>query len=179
MRPEMDGEDLLRAELMAVEPSPAFADGVRSRIQQRSAGSLMWLNAAAAVAVVAVTAAVATARRPAVEVEQQTETTPVVAAAIPDVMPSARVRAAKLAPVRQSPVAVARAAARAFEVIVSPDQAMLISRYLAARERLARDVEEADTATTLVSVTPIEVPLIKIELLPAPTIPNPNGGSNK
>lgn len=185
MRPGMDRDrteagtdpaDLLRAELMAVEPSPAFADGVRARIQQKSAGSLMWLNAAAAVAVVAVTAFLSTTRQPANEAVRQVQATPTVASATLDVAAanaSAALVAAALPRTARAAGESPRRSAPVFEVLVPSDQGLIVMSYLAAQAR----AEEDASAIAPVVVPPVEIPLIKIDPLPALTAAN--GGRNQ
>lgn len=143
-RMEMDGDafERLRAELRAIEPSAAFAAGVRARVAAESAPrvKLIWLGMAAtatfgvAVAVwswgTATTAPVIPAAAPAVASAPDLPV-PTVSPA-PPIEPVRVTRAVRRAP--RVAAAVAPAESR-LEVLVPPDEAIAIRQLLLSQRR--------------------------------------------
>ena len=168
---------------LAIEPSPAFAAGVRARVaESRRAAWLTWQELApAAVVVVAVLggflwragqvrvqpAAVGTPNAPAAMAARIAPDVPVARIASPD-----------------KPVSADRAAVRvttpaAPEVLVPPDQAMALNRFLAGlRARATAERQSADLSPVVLEelprINPVRIELITIDpLVPSP--PSPGG----
>jgi hypothetical protein len=177
MKPDIMDE--LRAELMAVEPSPGFAAGVRMRIEgRRVPRQALWLAAAASVGV-ATWATVAMPVKPDVAIspaafvsEVAAPVGPPATSAVPGTVKLRR--AFTPSRTRDEPVTHLAASGPPFEVLVPPDQAIAVRRLLlmhgaGRRFALASDGHAVDEVTgTLLDLAPIEIPKITIELLPGP-----------
>ena len=173
-----DPAELLRAELMAVEPSPGFAAGVRMRVEgRRVPRQALWLAAAASVGV-AIWVAVAMPVRPDVAIspaafvsEVAAPVSPPATSAVPGTV---KLRRASAPSRTRVPVTKLATSGPPFEVLVPPDQAIAVRRLLlmhgAGRQfALASDGHAVDEVTgALLELTPIEIPKITIELLPGP-----------
>ncbi len=139
-----DPTELLRAELMAIEPSPAFAAGVRARVEARSGAGFRWQFALAtgAVAAAAVVGGAywlrpgsAVAPSPAPVIAQSVEAPAAAPAvsAMPTVQPVRQMRETQVGaqPVAE-PVAVATSTGPFLEVITN--QPEMIRRVWASVE---------------------------------------------
>jgi len=175
----LDPAELLRAELMAVEPSPAFAAGVRQRVEgQRVPRQTLWLAAAASLGLVT-WASVATPIKPDVQGSGSMASVSEVAApgppAINLVPPVVTPRRAPVPLATPEPLATVDTGAESrLEVLVPPDQAIAVRRLLlmhgaGRRFAVASDGHAVDDVTgTLLELAPIEIRPIAIELLPGP-----------
>jgi len=180
---------------LRVAPSPAAAARVRERVRQEPvrASHGWWSVAAASVAVVAVGIATSTllvSRRevtPSVAAVATVPSTPVAASAPAPfetapvrVLPNVAGRTAHAAPPPPA-VVLAPARPRELEVLVPPDEGIALRKLLmAVRDGRAvvpapgvRAMEAADGH--LLEPTPIEIPLIKIELLPGTPVAGSGG----
>lgn len=170
-----DPLDQLRAELVAIDPSPAFATGVRSRIDARSgagfrvrfalatatlaiaavAGGGYWLQRGSAVGPAPTSAVAERVPVPAAE--------PVVTPA-PTVQPTRRARAAK--PVAGA-VAAAAPAGPFLEVITNQPE---VIRRMRARFSTKAFLDPTYVVDTTITVAPIEVPEVPVPEIGGPVI---------
>ena len=188
-RMEMDTNDAfeqLRSELAAVEPSGAFAAGVRERVASESARRMkFWLGLAATATL---GAAVGVWSWGAANTALSIPSAAPVVASVPDLPvpvvspppPTEPVRLAR--PVRRVPLAAASVTSTEarLEVLVPPDQAAGVRRLLilhgaGRRFAMTPDGHAVDELTgALQELAPIQIPQITIELLPG-TVPGVGG----
>jgi hypothetical protein len=178
MRPN-ESDDVLReirAELMAVAPSPAFAAGVRARVERRTGAGFMWLSTAAAAVIVAVVGlGVAkwdgrTDPEPAHVAAVAAASSPMASVGLTTIEPAVS-RAFVRAPRKATAVRAAIAEPR-LEVLVPPDEAIAVRRMLAGYVA-GRRVSGAPSSHTFDETTgelkepaPIDIVPVRVDLLP-------------
>ena len=184
-RMEMDTNDAfeqLRAELAAVEPSGAFAAGVRERVAAESAPRMkFWLGLAAAATLVAVVAVwswgaanTALSIPSAVPAVASVPDLPVPVVSPPP--PNEPVRVARRA--RTVPLAAEAVTPTEtrLEVLVPPDEALAIRQLLLAQRRGRGYVPPA---SALESVTVVLPDLVAIKIAPIQISPLVGEGKDK
>jgi hypothetical protein len=172
----LDPADLLRAELGAVEPSAAFAAGVRARVSARHSAATIWTMRAAVAAAAVMVAGAAAVRWAGPSVPTRETAAPIAAVrshaapASPEAVASVHRPGPAARPERQRPPAV-RVAERRLEVLVPPDQAIAVRRVLAAyaaglRVTMASNGGTFDEGISeLQEPAPIQIAPVRIERL--------------
>jgi hypothetical protein len=171
---------------LAVEPSPAFAARVRARVTgPRNRRAWLGWQGLAAAAIVALAVVGAGLWRASIS-DVRTLRTVAVVAEVPAAsgVASAAVVAKSIASVKVLPVATSRPSAGhapSPEVLVPPDQAIAVNRFLAGLRELktARLAAEAPVVVLeeLPQITPVRIEPIRID----PLVPNSpsSGGKEK